>query len=150
MTIWWGKLESSKLWQLGAKPTVKPMVIEPIVDWKDPEFWRLILLTQVREFEQDIRNGNLEHAAKEVVDVLTVALDCLNLLYPEKTTHQHIMDRAIENSKKGIFERNKWFYKNKLDHIEHELGYHETGESGETYDIEQGETTRQLREDTFD
>jgi hypothetical protein len=91
-------------------------------DYKDPEFWRICLLTQIREFEKDIRDGNLEHAAKEMVDVLSVALDALQLCFPEKSIYGHIQDRAAANKDKQIYARDRKFYEEKLRHLENELG----------------------------
>jgi hypothetical protein len=90
----------------------------------NPEFWRLCLLVQVREVEEALKDGNLDHTLEEIVDVITVGLDALQALSP-KTIVQVIGARMTKNEKKDVYARNIEYYKHKLKELEEKLGYSE-------------------------
>lgn len=78
-------------------------------DW---EFWRICLMTQIREFEVDMLQGNEAHAIKEIIDIVTVGIDALRLKGYD--FWRELYARLVENSAKYVEKRGQTFYEEKL------------------------------------
>jgi len=78
-------------------------------DW---QFWRVCIMTQVREFEIDLLKGDEEHAIKELIDIITVGIDALRL---KGFDFWHALyARLTENAAKRVETRGQTFYVEKL------------------------------------
>jgi hypothetical protein len=93
-----------------------------MAELKNPEFWRLCLLVQVREIEEALEAGDLDHAIEEIVDTVTVGLNALQALGEGKTVVQIIGARLTKNEKKDVYARDIEYYKHKLKLLEEKLG----------------------------
>ncbi len=76
------------------------------------EFWRVCLLTQMREFEVDLERGDIVHAYKELSDIVTVAIDAMR--HTGGDPWVEIVKRVQENASKTVKDRDLRFYEDKL------------------------------------
>lgn len=85
------------------------------------EFWAVALETQVREFEEAVLEGDMDHALEELVDAALVSADAIRHLKPkdsEKDFWSIMTDRVVDNARKsGVYDRDMVFYSAKLEKL---------------------------------
>ena len=80
---------------------------------KDPNFWLIVAMSQIKEAKDDIKSGNLDHMAKEFADLAFVAIDGLRKMGFDAIKVMN--ERLDENVKKDLSGRTKEWYLAKLN-----------------------------------